>query len=422
MKRWDVRTLLDPIATEDTQQLVAQSALQTMEDFVRVCEIWRLFGKDSVRDDATAALELLCNEDISVTIRRFSSPVFRGWLAKLMQIGLENYSTERFCALSRELNNCFYSPLTHKNFSKTFAVIGEFLHFWDVRVAMRIPNEEFVKISVEANEIKVESINSGRTLFEGHVVSEMELEGESRGAKPEPPVVYLPDTEVAVRNDIAPLRLVTTDSSERDKCVILDGFEPSEEVYGPFVVDGFLKASQILRDAWHMEYADLASLLHVIVPRDVPPHWKKRGWSARGMTVSSHQGAVWLYVRSWDDVYEHLVHELSHVKLRYIEEAEPILAPNQTAERFKVGWRTDPRPIIGIYEGVYVHIHCLNAMRAAIHRGFINEGDALSLEQRIQEITDKVRYGVEILRKQAIFTKRGKCFIDWAVDRGELAA
>ena len=84
------------------------------------------------------------------------------------------------------------------------------------------------------------------------------------------------------------------------------------------------------------------------------------------MTVSSYAGAIWLFVDTIVGIVEHMVHEQSHVKLRYVEEACPILAPEQTGERFLVGWRKDPRPIVGIYEGVYVHLRRLGGI-AGVH-------------------------------------------------------
>jgi HEXXH motif-containing protein len=419
VKQLTLQTLFEPLPTsvEDSHQLIAASAFRMMEEFVRLCEVWRRYGDEETQVAAETAITCLEGEPVGTTIDRFSSPIFRGWISRLMQIGLENYQSERFCELGRELNNCFFSPLCHNEFSGQFAVIGGYLYFWDARCALKVASERTVSVQV-GNERLLVCSHDGRLLFEGAIKERSVVPKDRNGAiQFSEPVAYLPKTDVVIRNDLPPLRLLTTDSSERDQCVVLDAYDPSEETYGNFDVSGFLKAAETLREAWPSEYADLAALLHAVVPRDVPSHWKKHGWTARGMTVSSHQGAVWLYVRNWDDIYEHLVHEMSHVKLRYIEESFPILADEQTSERFCVGWRSDKRPIIGIYEGVYVHLHCMLAMRAAVDRGVVSGEDASLLELRFADIRDKVEEGIKVLDQHATFTPDGKVFLEWARHR-----
>jgi HEXXH motif-containing protein len=139
-----------------------------------------------------------------------------------------------------------------------------------------------------------------------------------------------------VRNDIPPLRLKLSGSLER-QTAIADELDREGIGYRDDVDLGtFIEAGELIRHVWPEEYRDFQETLQVVVPREVP-----YGWRARGMTVSSYQGAIWIMARGLLPIFENLIHEHSHVKLRYIEEYLPILAPEQPETRFVVGWRTD---------------------------------------------------------------------------------
>jgi HEXXH motif-containing protein len=111
---------------------------------------------------------------------------------------------------------------------------------------------------------------------------------------------------------------------------------------------------------------------------------------------------------------ESLVHEHSHVKLRYVEEAVPLLQPEQTTARFPVGWRTDPRPVVGIFEGVYVHLHCVMALTRLLEGSSLAPDMRQGAAGRLNELRTQAREGLALLQAHAQFTAPGKGFLHWA--------
>jgi HEXXH motif-containing protein len=146
-----------------------------------------------------------------------------------------------------------------------------------------------------------------------------------------------------------------------------------------------------------------------VVPRLPPP-----GWQMEGFTISSMQGAAWVHPSNALRTLESLVHEHSHVKLRYVEEAVPLLLPVQTGARFAVGWRTDPRPVVGIFEGVYVHLHCVIALARYLQDPHLETAARREAAARLDELRAQAREGLDLLRQHARFTAAGQGFLRWA--------
>ena len=167
--------------------------------------------------------------------------------------------------------------------------------------------------------------------------------------------------------------------------------------------------AQALLSAWPEEYKDWRRTMRVVVPRLPPP-----GWQMEGFTISSMQGAAWIHPSNTLRTLESLVHEHSHVKLRYVEEAVPLLQSVQTDARFPVGWRTDPRPIVGIFEGVYVHLHCVIALVRYLQDTGLDAATRHDAAIRLDELRLQAREGFEILSRHGHFTKAGQGFLRWA--------
>ena len=126
------------------------------------------------------------------------------------------------------------------------------------------------------------------------------------------------------------------------------------------------------------------------------------------------QGAVWINPCDMLTVVESMVHEQSHLKLRYLEDAVPLLEPGQTGQRFAVSWRTDTRPVVGIYEGVYVHIHCAIALARCVEHGVFGVGLRHAATARMRALAAQASDGLAILRANARFTKAGAGYLNWA--------
>lgn len=92
-----------------------------------------------------------------------------------------------------------------------------------------------------------------------------------------------------------------------------------------------------------------------------------------------------------------------------------MLASVQKADKFQVGWRTDLRPIVGIYEGVYVNIHSFRALGRLLQHQLLDSKNTELAFFRYKDLISQTRKGVEILEKYACFTQIGEVFLEWAL-------
>lgn len=251
-----------------------------------------------------------------------------------------------------------------------------------------------------------ESINSVRLHGSGY--------GETGASNVEidaPPLV--PVSAIAIRNDLPALRVTMQPDRvpQRQGSVTrtLGAGDGAGMSYPPIKTENVFEAAHLLSCAWPEEWDDICQFLQVIVPF-YPPN----KWDSDGFTISSMQGACWLNPRDLLTTFESLVHESSHIKLRYIEEAVALLAPVQSAETHAVGWRSDPRPIIGIFEGVYVHLHIAEALRRLIASNLLDSNQAGVALARLQVVERDAKEGVELLARHAHFTDAGWIFLEWA--------
>jgi len=394
-----------------TRSVVRRSGLARLEEFVHLAKYLASVPayEDSYRE-ALAALEQFDEEEPDVLFRRLASPVFRGWLA--LCGGVRRYGVEDpGLAIHLQYLSTMRFRLSEGEYSTTMRSVGGYIATWDVGLVASVPGYDWVRVERTANRLVI-STPDGRELVRADNVTndfEADLETTSEGIRLLS-APYLPGSRVALRNDVPQLRLQLSGSVERNAAIVFGAVDNSSESYPDFDAGPFLEAGSIISEAWPEEYADFQETLHVVVPRSAP-----RGWNARGMTVSSHQGAVWLFVRDVLELVEHLVHEQSHIKLRYVEESFPILERDQKSERFRVGWRRDPRPLVGIYEGVYVHAHVLLALLACARRGAFSGVTAQRCLDRAEHVAGELRDGLEILVEHARFTAVGRAFAEWAM-------
>lgn len=396
---------------ELTESLVRRSGLNRLREFSQLTAyVASRPGFEEFRPEALATLEAFDAEPVDVLFRRLASPVFRGWLSTFG--GVKEYRSNDPVLESRLRlwNNMRYSLVLPGEWRATMQVVDGCLMTWDTRGAVWVGNHDQVVVARAGRRLTVSAVDGGSTLVD------LDLDAaaaeEPRHAAPgcaDLGAGRLPETEIVVRNDLPLLRLQLSPTAQREDGVVFGAVDPNPESYPPFDAAPFVEAAAILADAWPEEYDDFRQTLQVVVPRAAPP-----GWRARGMTVSSHQGAIWIFVREILDLVEHMTHEQSHVKLRYIEETSPLLAPDQTEERFLVGWRKDPRPIVGIYEGVYVHLHVLLALAACAERGSFSGAVADQCRTRLETLRAEVREGIDLLRAHGRFTDSGQAYLEWA--------
>jgi HEXXH motif-containing protein len=225
------------------------------------------------------------------------------------------------------------------------------------------------------------------------------------------PQARLPASDIVVRNDLPGLRIALdeTRTPERTGSVRDEVVDDRQDAYPPDRCGPIVEAAGLVLAVWPEEYQDWRWMMRVVVPR-LPPS----GWRMNGFTLSSMQGASWVYPTDLLATLESLVHEHSHVKLRYIEESASLLQPEQTDARFAVGWRSDPRPLVGIFEGVYVHLHCVLALARCLSHGCLAPSLRDNAAKRMAELHAQAREGLALLRGHARFTQAGQGFLRWA--------
>jgi HEXXH motif-containing protein len=160
------------------------------------------------------------------------------------------------------------------------------------------------------------------------------------------------------------------------------------------------EAFQLLKSYWTEGFDDLARFTHVIVPMDFGPH------TYSGFTVSSRQGAIYIGNAPPDATVEMLIHENAHVKLRQIQFLDSLLSdPSDESIRLPVPWRTDPRPIPGIFEGLFVFSHVAEFELRRLHV----DGTGVNSEQ-LEKRIHALHYAAQCLERHAKFTEEGLTF------------
>jgi hypothetical protein len=157
----------------------------------------------------------------------------------------------------------------------------------------------------------------------------------------------------------------------------------------------------LMDKVWPEEFADQLETLKVVVPMNIPKQYEGKT-KTMSFTISSHQGAIFLTTSHPAGMMEMLLHEKAHVKLRYVEEIWPLLEREQPTEFFPVPWRPDPRPILGIFEGIYVFLQVAIGMSRCHMMGCYN------VKRRATELFSYLEVGLDIIGRNARMTPEGQ--------------
>ncbi|MEU8617023.1 HEXXH motif-containing putative peptide modification protein [Streptomyces sp. NPDC048623] len=106
---------------------------------------------------------------------------------------------------------------------------------------------------------------------------------------------------------------------------------------------------------------------------------------------------------------ETLVHEVHHSKLAALNELVPLHRRERSALH-RVGWRSDPRPIAGVYQGVYAHLALTDLWRRAVAADGAPRAWRTRAEQRFERFHVQVGAALEILLESDELTIAGREF------------
>jgi len=405
--------LLLPSIPEVTHHIVEHSCSKLLFSFLSLSEF--ICSQNTIEEPRKIAInksvDYIRGSRHEVILKMLSSPIFRGWYSKFGKIEDFSIKSSLLEALINSWDNHIYSFHYSDNFESSFAVTNGVCHSWDPILTFQIPGHKFLVIKKQNQHFQVRDENTrmlASFLYDPRTFSTVIESIDHDHLEIKCNRNFLSNSTIAIRNDIPSLCLRLSGLLERETAIAED-LDFSHDSYNPcFDEREFITASKLIEENWLPEYLDFKETLQIVVPRQPPA-----GWRARGMTVSSYQGAVWILARGILPIFENLLHEHGHVKLRYIQEHTPILDATQPERRYKVAWRTDPRPIVGIYEGVYVHLHMLMGLSLLLENK-VKLIPRSSIVQRTKLLRTQIREGIDILEKYAVFTNDGAFFVKWA--------
>lgn len=388
----DIARALDPHA-ELTEKLVCASARQRLDDFrALACVVGAYPALGAHHEAWLQASQYLEQQTDAVRDAIGASPLFRRWLHATGRTLIESGPASVLNELLASVGNYtigFQAPaILHARHGM--------IETWDCKESVAVPRGNAAqdwRCKRHGNEIELYS-EAGR--FSQPLLPGMEL---------------LPQSGIVIRNDLPGLRVTLDETRVPERGEAVRGIEADAryEAYPSGDFSQIAAAAEMVRRALPDLYADWLHTLRVVVPR-LPP----TGWRMEGFSLSSMQGAIWVHPCDELTVLESLVHENSHVKLRYVEDSVPLLHTAQTEQRFRVGWRSDARPLVGIFEGVYVHIHCARALARVIEAGVLATDLRDRATLRSRALLEQARDGLKLLRKHARVTAAGQGFFDWA--------
>lgn len=180
-------------------------------------------------------------------------------------------------------------------------------------------------------------------------------------------------------------------------------------------LEALAEAWRLIEAAWPAAGRELAHYTRLIVPfasRSYSTFAEAEFLGAVFMGQSRHRFTDVLYTA------EHLLHEHSHLRLHLIMEQEPIFEAAGSG-LVESPWRRDPRPVIGIVQGVFVFARVARFLR----RAYQLLGDERYAERRRTVIAD-VRAGLGTLTdaESVTITPLGQVLFAQCAHETELAA
>lgn len=133
-----------------------------------------------------------------------------------------------------------------------------------------------------------------------------------------------------------------------------------------------------------------------------------------GITAFPLWGALTLNPRvhvTVADVLEVLVHEATHTLLYAFCLDEPLVL-NPFKDRFASPVRSDPRPMDGLFHGVYVLARIHYALDRVVEAGTLDDENHAIVEKRLSSLREVFFKGIEPIHKHARFTETGRAVLD----------
>ncbi|MFG2349972.1 aKG-HExxH-type peptide beta-hydroxylase [Streptomyces phaeochromogenes] len=153
---------------------------------------------------------------------------------------------------------------------------------------------------------------------------------------------------------------------------------------------------------------EIRSVLRAVVPLALPG---RDGGSSMSATLRSAPGAILIQLpeTAWE-LAESLVHEVHHTKLAALHELVPLYRPGGGALH-RVGWRSDPRPIPGVFQGAYAHLALIDLWWRARTGSATPEKWRLRAAEQFESHQDRIGQALFILLESDELTFAGREFV-----------
>ncbi len=340
-------------------------------------------------------------DDVRTDSRRLEplswSPIFRSWFQSVQRVADWDCLDEGRQSLLEELWTLVFNPREPQEYLADVALpLASRSRYMAPDLDWVLDHDDRAT-SIDASDL-VAASEVARDLSNGSAT----IRGKS-GAMTVSKSVNLAG-ETYISNFHPRLKVRLSGTNQRDTGVVRD--TPDWETY-PDTWDksAYMRPFHLMKRVWPEEFADQLEIVKAVVPMQ---------FSARSgaiaFTVSSHQGAIFVTARDERRMLEWLLHEKAHVKQRYVEHLWPLLEEEQSSRRFEVPWRRDPRPIVGIFEGIFVFLQVLTGLIRC------HLAEAFELRERILEISRDLEVGLNIIDTHAQMTPEGRAFYEGIVE------
>ncbi|MEW2223182.1 HEXXH motif-containing putative peptide modification protein [Streptomyces sp. NPDC006990] len=166
------------------------------------------------------------------------------------------------------------------------------------------------------------------------------------------------------------------------------------------------RALALLRDADPERAAEVAALVRTVVP----VRWKPDG-RASATRLAAPWAVLTTLPESPQEMAEVLVHEVQHSKLAVL--GGVVRLDHESAEAvYRVGWRSDPRPLGAVVQGTYAHLALADLWGRLADRAASPAAERAAARRRAADYRAQVDHALFLLLGSGQLTRQGTEFVE----------
>ncbi|NSC23878.1 hypothetical protein FM076_23080, partial [Streptomyces albus subsp. chlorinus] len=169
------------------------------------------------------------------------------------------------------------------------------------------------------------------------------------------------------------------------------------------------RALALLREADPERAAEVTGLVRALVPVL---------WKPDGRASATRLAAPWAVLTTLpqtpEEMAEVLVHEVQHSKLAVLGGVVHLDhgADGQEAAVFRVGWRSDPRPLGAVVQGTYAHLALADLWDRLARRASATPAERAAARRRAEDFATQVDHALFLLLGSGQLTREGTEFVE----------